>query len=307
MNTTPQQLTAGEWLARAHEIHVKTKRRTERKPLPGKPLPQNVVQLPKWPEPVRAVPNGFLRSALFGVIGKGKRRFMRGEQIAALDGIEIRYTGERLDQDDLRVWENVLHAVRLQALGVQCRLTSYAMLRLLGRTDTGRNRAILQARIERLRANAINIKQGRYAFIGGLIDGAYRDQETQEWVIVVNPKLRDLYTVDQFTQLDWDVRNALNGHQIAQWLHGFYSSHAKPYPMKVETLHRLCGSEDASPSSSKQKLRKALDALVKASAAHGQPFSYAIRGDLVHVEKKASGAQRRHLAKKAAKPRRPHA
>ena len=46
----------------------------------------NVVQLPLWPEPVRAVPNGFLRSALFGVVKKGARRYVEREQIAAVDG-----------------------------------------------------------------------------------------------------------------------------------------------------------------------------------------------------------------------------
>ena len=44
--------------------------------------PAKVVQLPLWPEPVRAVPNGFLRSALFGAIAKGKRRYIDGEQLA---------------------------------------------------------------------------------------------------------------------------------------------------------------------------------------------------------------------------------
>ena len=74
--------------------------------------PAKVVQLPLWPEPVRAVPNGFLRSALFGAIAKGKRRYIDGEQLAALDGIEIRYTGQRLDQGDLDV---ILHSVHLAA------------------------------------------------------------------------------------------------------------------------------------------------------------------------------------------------
>ena len=277
--------------------------KAEREPLPGKSLPKNVVQLPLWPEPVRAVPNGFLRSALFGAIRKGRRRFVKGEQLAALDGIEIHYTGERLDQGDLDVYESVLHAVRLQELGSQCRVTSYALLKLMGKTDTGKNRATLLTRIERLRANAIRMKQGRYSFIGGLVDEAYKDEETQEWVIVLNPKLRALYGADQFTQIEWTVRHELDGQQIAQWLHGFYASHAKPFPFKVETLLKLCGSEDSDPYSGKQKLRKALDAVTEASAAHGEGFSYEIRGDLVHVEKRASGPQRRYLAKKASKPR----
>jgi hypothetical protein len=269
--------------------------------------PCNVVQLPLWPEPVRAVPNGFLRSALFGAIGKGKRRFMKGEQIAALEGIEIHYTGERLDQGDLDVYESVLHAVRLQALGKQCRLTSYALLKLMGKTDTGKNRTTLQTRIERLRANAVRMKQGRYTFIGGLIDEGYKDEETQEWVIVVNPKLQALFAPDQFTQIDWSIRHALDGKPMAQWLHGYYASHAKPYPVKVETLHRLCGSETERMDHFREKLRKAMDAVVEASEAYGEKFSYTVQGDLVHVEKNATRTQKRHLTKKARTHRKPSA
>jgi len=292
-------------LVRIPEIQARAKQRAEREPLPGKPLPKNVVQLPLWPEPVRAVPNGFLRSALFGAIGKGKRRYMQGELVAAVDGVEIRYTGQRLDQGDLDVWESVLHAVRLQELGGQCRVTSYAFLKLMGKTDTGSNRATLQTRIERLRANALTVKQGRYSYIGGLIAGAAKDEDTQEWVIELDAKMRPLFAADQFTQIEWAVRHALNGQPLAQWLHGFYATHAKPFPMKVETLLSLSGSENTEPRSSRQKLRKALDALTDASATYGEGFGYDIRGDLVHVQKRASGPQRRHLAKLASKPRKP--
>ena len=257
-----------------------------------------VAKLPIWPEPVRAVPNGFLRSALFGAIGKGKRRYIQSELVAAVDGVEIRYTGQRLDQGDLDVWESVLHAVRLQDLGSKCRVTSYALLKLMGKTDTGKNRATLQTRIERLRANALTVKQGRYSYIGGLIAGAARDEETQEWVIELDAKMRPLFAGDQFTQIEWAVRHALTGQPLAQWLHGFYATHAKPFPIKIETLLRLSGSENADPYSGKQKLRKALDALTDASATYGEGLSYSINGDLVYVEQKASGSQRRHLAKR---------
>ena len=280
---------------------ARAKQRAERAPLPGAPLPKNVVQLPLWPEPVRAVPNGFLRSALFGAIARGKRRYIDGEQLAALDGVEIRYKGQRLDQGDLDVWESVLHAVRLQEMGSQCRLTSYALLKLMGLTDTGKNRATLQNRIERLVANALTVKQGRYTYIGSLIRFAAKDEDTQEWVIELDAKLRPLFAADQFTQVEWAVRHELSGKPMAQWLHGFYTSHAKPFPLKIETLHRLCGSEAKRMTDYKVDLRRNLDAVADASEAHGEGFSYDIRGDLVHVEKLAKGAQRRHLAKKKAK------
>ena len=277
------------------------------KPAEDVSIPPAAVQLPMWPEPARAVPNGFLRSALFGAIAKGRRRYINGEDLAAIDGVTIRYKGERLDQGDLDVWESVLHAVRFQELGSQCRLTSYALLKLMGKTDTGKNRVTLQNRIERLVANALTVKQGRYTYIGSLIAGAAKDEETQEWVIELDAKLRPLFAADQFTQIEWDVRRELNGQQLAQWLHGFYASHAKPFPMKVETLLKLSGSENDNPSSSRQTLRKALDAVAEASAAHGEGFSSEIRGNLVGVEKQVKGAQRRHLVKKASKPRKPRA
>jgi hypothetical protein len=273
----------------------------ERQQEPAKPAQ---VQLPIWPEAVRAVPNGFLRSALFGAIAKGRRRYIDGEQIAAIDGIEISYTGQRLDQGDLDVWQSVLHAVRVQALGSRCRVTSYALLKLMGKTDTGKNRATLHKRIERLRATALTIRQGRYSYIGGLIAWAAKDEQTQEWVIELDPRLRQMFAADQFTLLDWSVRHELDGRQLAQWLHGFYASHAKPLPMRMETLLKLAGSENDTPRSAQQKLRHALDAVAEAFAVHGEHFTYEIRGDLVHVEKTPSASQRRHLVNKTRKRRR---
>lgn len=241
--------------------------------------------LPPWPESVRAVPNGFLRTALFGAIAKGRRRYINGEDLATIDGVTIRYKGERLDQGDLDVWACVLHAIRLQELGSQCGLTSYALLKLMGKTDTGKNRVTLRNRIERLVANAVSVKQGRYSYIGSLISSAAKDEKTQMWLIELDPRLRPLFESDQFTQLEWAVRHELDGKPLAQWLHGFYSTHAKPYPMKVATLHRLCGSEAVLLSDFKKDLRRALDAIANSSDTHGQKFQSAIRGDLVYVEK----------------------
>jgi hypothetical protein len=263
-----------------------------------KPTAQPIVRLPVWPELTRGVPNGVLRSALFGAIKKGERRYLERERIAALDGIDIHYTGKRLDQGDLSVWEAVLHINRTQALGECCRFTAYRILKTLGKTDTGGNRDVLHKRLLRLKVNGVEVRQGRCSYTGSLIDEIYKNEEKRNYVIVLNPKLESLFASDQFTQIDWSIRHALNGKPLAQWLHGYYASHAKPYPMNVVTLLKLSGSENADLSSGRQTLRKALDALTDASLTTGQPFSYDIRGDLVHVEKKPTGAQRRHLDKR---------
>lgn len=274
------------------------------KSLPGAPLQSNVVQLPSWPVAVRGVPNVALRSALFGVIKKGARSYLERQEMYAQEGIRIIYTGARLDQGDLDVWETVLHIARLQFLGDECRVTAYRLLKELDKTDTGKNRTTLDRRLSRMKATAVDVTVGKYSYEGSLIDEVYRDKESREYVIRLNPKLRTLFASDQFTLVDWNVRHALDGKPLAQWLHGYYASHAKPHPVKVSTLHRLCGSNALLLSDYRKDLRKALDAVAVAGEAHGQPFSYDICGDLVNIEKKASGTQRRHLAKKAAsKPR----
>ncbi|WP_419581661.1 plasmid replication initiator TrfA [Stutzerimonas stutzeri] len=113
----------------------------------------------------------------------------------------------------------------------------------------------------------------------------------------MNPSLRVLFLTDQFTDVDWSVRQALRGRPLAQWLHGFYATHARPYDLKVETLHRLCGSRSACITDFKKDLRRALDCVGNALDAAGQPFSYSIEGNLVHVKVTPSPSQRRHLAK----------
>lgn len=262
-----------------------------------------IVQLPLWSDAVRGVPNAALRSALFGVIKKGARPYLERQKIHAQAGISIIYTGVRLDQGDLDVWETVLHLVRQQALGNECLATAYQLLKMLGKTDTGKNREILNRRLSRMKATGVDVNVGKYSYEGSLIDDVYRKEGSRGYVIRLNPKLRALFEADQFTHIDWNVRHALNGKPLAQWLHGYYASHAKPYPVSVALLHNLCGSEAALLSDFKKDLRRALGALTETSEAHGQTFSYDIRGDLVCIEKTPSGAQRRHLAKKAVNPR----
>lgn len=262
---------------------------------------EKAVRLPIWPDMVRGVPNAALRSALFGAIKKGARPYLERQKIHAQEGIDIIYTGARLDQGDLDVWETVLHIVRQQVLGDECRVTAYHLLKMLGKTDTGKNREILNRRLSRMKATGVEVCVSKFSYEGSLIDEVYRAERSREYVIRLNPKLRVLFDIGQFTYIDWNVRHALDGKPLAQWLHGYYASHAKPYPVKVATLHALCGSEAVRLDHYRQDLRKALNAVVEGNEAHGQAFSYEIRDDLVHVEKRPSRTQRRHLARRVAK------
>ncbi|AZC67580.1 TrfA-related protein [Pseudomonas chlororaphis subsp. aureofaciens] len=253
--------------------------------------------LPHWPDSVRRVPNVALRSALFGAISKGHRPYLERVEIHAQGGISIFYTGALLDQGDLDVWETVLHMARAQELGAECRVTAYRLLKELGKTDSGKNRTILDRHLSRMKATALQVRVGDHSYEGSLIHEVYRDHGTRCYVIRLNPMLRVFFLGDQFTDVDWSVRQALHGKPLAQWLHSFYATHANPFAHKVETLHRLCGSRANSLCDFKKDLRRALDAVAGASAAGGRPFSYVIEGDLVRVKITPSPSQQRHLAK----------
>lgn len=271
-------------------------------------------QLPLWPEPVRGVPNGVLRSALFGAIKRGKRRFMELESIACLNGVSIIYTGPRLDQSDLDVWQGALHLARTVKLGNRIEFTEKGFLRLIGRGGpNGHNigksdREWLRKVLARLTATAVEVSQGPCTYCGSLIDEYFRDNISSRYVVILNPHMKALFRHDSYTRVDWSIRHALIGHPLAQWLHGFYSTHAAPIPYKVETLHRLCGSESGERAKTDAELYKAmlgwrddslipaLCALEKVSSQAGQHFAWEIGGDgLVSVSRAPTASQQKHL------------
>jgi hypothetical protein len=289
-----------EHILASAEAAAKAKAAKLPQPAPMPPPILALARLPAWPESVRALPNGFLRSALFGVIRKGPRRYMEHEPIAAVFGIEILFTGKRLDQGDSGVYQGVLHIARNHDLGSQCRFSAYSLLKLLGKKDTGGNRDTLYERLFRLKAATVEVKQGRFTYIGSLIDEVFKDEITHEYVIVLNEKMRALFGDSDFTLLDWKIYSALDGKPLAQWLHGFYSSHAKPYPIGISKLYELCGSESSVITDFKKDLLKAFDSVSYAAKTQGQHFEHEILDGLVYVRRVASASQRRHLCRRAA-------
>ncbi|MEB0006637.1 plasmid replication initiator TrfA [Pseudomonas sp. RTB3] len=261
------------------------------------PPPATGPKIKPWPEEVRSVPNPILRSALFGAVKKGSRALFEREHIASPKGQKIYYTGVRLDQIDLTVWLCALHLARDQPLGKELCFTAYSLLKLMKKTDTGKNRKILHERLMRLKAGTVEITQRNVLYIGSLLKDVHQNPGSSKYVLMFDAKLHVLFPSDGFTYVDWVIRSALDRQPLAQWLHGFYSSHVYPYPMKVTTLHRLCGSEASEMWKFTQTLRRALSAVSATCEAHGDLFMYDIRGELVHIEKRPSISQRRHILK----------
>ncbi len=229
----------------------------------GQPLPSsnNVIQLPLWPEPDRGIPNSILRSALFGIVRRGRRRYVDKELIASWQGVTIRYTGIKLDQSDLDVWLLAVHLARHHSLGSQIRFSGYGFLKEIGRSKGKQNREWLKGVLIRLTASAVEISVGSRTYVGSLVHEFFHDEHTNEYVLTVNPRLAMLFD-DGYTLLVWQTRSALRT-DLAKWIHCFVRSHAKGanHQIGVDGLLELCGSESKNVREFRQRLREAMSEL----------------------------------------------
>lgn len=270
-------------------IHKGIEARDRRPPAPAKPKTVEIIQLPLWPEPARGVPNSALRGALFAAIQGKDRRALKGELLAIQQGMEVRFTGWQLDQSDLDVWEQALHLARRYPLGTRCDFTARGFLKALGRRTGKSDHEWLKDVFRRLGGCFVEITHNRKTYGGSLLE-LYRDEDTGRYRLEINPKLKALYDAG-FTQIDWQQRKHLGRKPLALWLHGYYASHADPYPVSVEKLRQWSGSRTKTLFHFTANLKRALGDL----KAVGAIQDYQIKDGLVSVDRTPSRSQQKHL------------
>ncbi len=257
-------------------------------------LSPSQLTFPGWEEGVRGTPNALLRGALFSATQGRSKRFFERELIASLDGYEIRYTGIQLTQSDLNLWETILHISRNRPLGQESGLSLYEILKNMGRGQSSRDYERLKKSLARLRSADVEITiKGNKTYFGALcgISGEL-DEKTDSYRFKFSEGLICLFDKG-WSKLDYDQRKTLGDKPLALWLHGLFSSHARPYPIKVETVHKLCGSSTKNIKHFKLNLKTALNELVEI----GHLKSFVIESDLVKVKKYPSKSQIKHMVK----------
>jgi hypothetical protein len=209
--------------------------------------PAKVIQLPLWPEPMRAAPTVILRSSIFGVLARGtKRPQLDKELLASWGETAIRYTGKRLDQYDEDVWLQTLHLARLQNAndyeGIS--FTARGFLKAFGRKSGGGNAiARLDDSMLRMVACAVVITDGQRTYMGNLIHSVKKDEVNGRYVVCLNPDIAKLFG-GGYTQLEWQTRLELKT-DLARWLQAFVLTHratdGHPQRVAVKDLRDLSG------------------------------------------------------------------
>lgn len=224
--------------------------------------------LPDWPESYRALPNEILRSALFNCRNRNlPRMFMKEVEIAVIGDGQVIYRGEELRQDDELVWMHLMHLIKKSPLGECVEFTPYSFIKALGWPIKGQSYERLRNCLSRMQATALRIQSKRLhsfvsiSLIQKFMSRNERNENLTRWQVWVGKEMQLLFDEEFLTKVMWDTRRSLPDG-IASKLFGYWASHRKPYPVKVETLLKLCGS-GMQAKHFKAELKRALELLKK--------------------------------------------
>lgn len=255
------------------------------------------VQLPIWPEMKRAAPNEIVRSALFNIKNhRIKRENYEGVTIAVIGDGAITYTGTELRQDDMDVWLQLLHLAKEKEINENdindnsptVKLVPYNFCKAIDWPISGYYYNKLEKILGRLSATELMLKSNRFEKGIGVSmirkrvirTGDNQEARLAEWSIWIEPEIVTLFGDSYFSAIDWQVRKKLSA--LGKWLQAFYQSHSDPYPIKVETIKRGCGSGETRMSNFKARLDAALKELIEfAVIKEGY-----IKNSLVYVKRK---------------------
>ena len=199
--------------------------------------------LPEIFENKRAIPNCFLRGALFGMVRKGKRALVGNMPIFTMSQYSLIFTGYELDQNDLELWDTLMYLAKNRQIDNELRLTMYDLLKQMGIQDNGTNRKALAERIKRLKTAVITLKREKQEYFGNLIDDGFIDERGDGNVVIrYNKKLAPLFIDGDYTLISIDIRHLLGDNQLARWLYNFYETHHKPLPFSIDFIQKLCRS-----------------------------------------------------------------
>jgi len=220
-----------------------------------------VYQFPLWGDPQRGVPNELVRCALFAAAKGIDGQYNEDVPVFSQAGLTITYSGPTLTQDHLDVFEAIMHLARDMPEGNAVRFSAHGLLKLMGRSTGRSDHARLLRSLKHLTTTAISIEsESGDVYWGSLLpEGAAKPSEGR-YSVVINRNLIKLFNRG-FTVVEWQQRKALARSPLAKHLQLWLSSHDKPYPVTVQYLHDITGSNTKSLKRFRQNLKAALDRL----------------------------------------------
>lgn len=222
------------------------------------------LSLDLWSEPMRGIPNEYVRCALFRV-GNPRRTKGAANVRPTLTNAElplrygpagrILYTGPVLFQGDETVFLQLLHLARGQDLDAPIEIEPYGLAAELSASDrrpSASDVAVAAEAIKRLedaklvieakRLEESGLRAGRVSF--RLVRKAVMetlDGKAKRWQIWLEPETVKLFGGGWFSRVEWQQRLLLPTG-LATSLHSLFASHREPWPIDLDTIHAIAGA-----------------------------------------------------------------
>lgn len=246
-------------------------------------------QLPLWPEDRRAIPNLFVRSALFNARNKNiPRHYLKDAEIYVIgDHGSITYTGEELRQDDETVWLQLIQVAKELPLGSSVEFIPYEFCKALGWSISGRSYIRLRQILTRLQATSLKAyssQLGKGVSLSMLPRFEWYDHASntslKKYKVTIAEELLQLFSDNRYTRLEWEQRLSLPTG-VATWLHGYFASHKENFPIRLDTIRQGSGIETSNVKHLKQVIETALKQLLAAGFIN----SYTLAEGRIHVSR----------------------
>ena len=154
--------------------HLITKEQRQKAEEEAKLLGTAMQQLlPEIFEDRRAIPNCFLRGALFGMVRKGRRALVEGQPIFTMSQYKVSFSGSEMDQNDLELWDTLIYLARTRNVESELRITLYDLCQQMRLTYNQERTKKIVERAIRLKFGTVIIKTGAKLFAGSLINNVY--------------------------------------------------------------------------------------------------------------------------------------
>lgn len=231
----------------------------------------------------RVMANAILRSSLFGVKRYGNRKYEEKASKFTVAGLTLSVSGWELDQSDLDVFLECINRCSGNQFGTTITFNANDFLESMGWSHGGSGYNWLDEAFDRLMACRISLREGEISFRGVLLEKIHHNEVTHMYELKISSELSSFFSDGHWTGLLMVQRKALGRKQLAQWLHGYYSTHIKPpFPYKVETILKLCNCDTKTMFHFRSSLKTALAEL---SIVTGWTCWIDKKTDLVHVKK----------------------
>ena len=221
-----------------------------------------LLPVPIWCLAERGMPNGLLRSALFGMVKRGTRARLNNVPLFTSRNTTLYFSGYELNQKDCDVFMTLLNLVQEQGTyRAECSL--YGLRKMLFLDKGKKNTLALKMSIERLHDSSIKMKSPNAYYCGHLVDSFAFDERKGTYVLRINPDIANLFH-DGFAKLKMETRLHLKG-DLSKFLHGLVLTHRaaidRPQLYKLETIHSLSRSKEKRRRMFKAKVASGMEQL----------------------------------------------